>query len=96
MLAFYKYSHATQTFQLSRIRRDPELVNDTAPKIRWNVDLLSEQGYVRLVQLAAEVKAMVSALGYWHNVLNLPCCDPRSTLVRFRISVSQLSWVTSP
>jgi len=61
-LAFYEYSHATRVLQPPLILRDPELVNDTAPKARWNVDLLSEEGHMRLYQLAAEVKAMALAL----------------------------------
>lgn len=62
-LAFYHYDAATRILEPPAIPRDPILINDTAPAVRWNVDLLSDEGYERLVQLATEVKNMAQALG---------------------------------
>ena len=62
-LAFYHYDAATQVLEPPAIPRDPILVNDTAPAVRWSVDLLSDEGYERLDQLATEVKNMAQALG---------------------------------
>jgi len=62
-LAFYHYDAATHALEPPAIPRDPVLVNDTAPAGRWSVDLLSDDGYERLVQLATEVKNMAQALG---------------------------------
>lgn len=62
-LAFYHYDAATQVLEPPAIPRDPILVNDTAPAVRWSVDLLSDEGYEQLDQLATEVKNMARALG---------------------------------
>ena len=62
-LAFYQYDAATQILQPPAISRDPIHINDTAPAARWSVDLLSEEGYEQLVQLATETKDMARALG---------------------------------
>lgn len=56
--AFYLYDAATRVLEPSAIARDPVRINDTAPATRWDVDLLSDQGYERLVQLATGVKNM--------------------------------------
>jgi len=61
-LAFYHYDAATHALEPPSIPRDPIVVNDTAPAVRWSVDLLSDEGYERLVQLATDVKTMAQAL----------------------------------
>jgi len=62
-LAFYRYDATTQIIEPPAIPRDPIRVNDTAPAVRWSVDILSDEGYEQLVQLATEVKNMAQALG---------------------------------
>jgi len=62
-LAFYHYDAATHVLEPPAIPRDPILVNDTAPAVRWSVDLLSDEGYELLVRLATEVKKTAQALG---------------------------------
>jgi len=62
-LAFYDYDATTHVIEPPAIPRDPIRVNDTAPAVRWSVDLLSDEGYERLVQLATEVKNMAHAVG---------------------------------
>lgn len=62
-LAFYRYDAATHGLEPPAIPRDPLFVNDTAPAVRWSVNLLSDEGYERLVQLATEVKNMARAHG---------------------------------
>jgi hypothetical protein len=62
-LAFYCYDAATHLLEPVAIPRDPVLINDTAPAVRWSVDVLSDEGYEQLVQVATEVKNMAQALG---------------------------------
>ena len=62
-LSFYHYDVATHVLEPPAIPRDPILINDTAPAERWGVDLLSDEGCERLVQLATEVKNMAKAGG---------------------------------
>ncbi len=61
-LAFYNYDAATQVVEPRAIPRDPIRVNDTAPAVRWSVDLLSDEGYQQVIELATEVKDMARAL----------------------------------
>jgi len=61
-LAFYQYDAETAIIKPFAIPRDPIRVNDTAPRLRWHTDVLSEQG-VQLVELIAdEIKEMCQAI----------------------------------
>jgi hypothetical protein len=58
----YKYTPASRALTPPRIVPDPELVTDTAPKERWDLDFLEPQGEVRLKEVVLHIKEMVADL----------------------------------
>lgn len=60
----YEYTVANRSLTPTRIVPHPELATDTAPKERWNLDILEPQGEARLKEVVGHIKAMVADL---HN-----------------------------
>ena len=56
----YEYTHSSGTLTPRRIGVQPDIITDTAPKERWNLDILEEQGKTRLEEIVGDIKAMVN------------------------------------
>lgn len=61
-ICVYEYTTATGTLTPPRIVPHPEIVTVTAPKERWNLDILEPQGEARLKEVVGHIKAMVADL----------------------------------
>jgi len=61
-LCIYEYTVETRTLTPPRIiPGDPELLTDTAPQERWNLELFEPQGEARLKRVVDRIKEMVVA-----------------------------------
>ena len=45
-----------------RIPADPQLTTDTAPQSRWDVDVLEQDGFIRLTEVVSMIKSECEAL----------------------------------
>lgn len=57
--AVYEYMRVTNRIAPPSIPRDPDIVNDVAPKARWEYDLLDPDGGAKFRSIVAKVKAIV-------------------------------------
>lgn len=55
----YEYTHSNGALTPRRIGLQPDIITDTAPKERWNLDVLEKQGKTRLEEVVGLIKAMV-------------------------------------
>ena len=55
----YEYTHSNGTLTPRRIGLQPDIITDTAPKERWKLDILEDQGKTRLGDVVGLIKAMV-------------------------------------
>jgi hypothetical protein len=58
----YEYTVANRALTPTRILPHAELLTDTAPRQRWNLDILEPQGEARLKDIVGHIKAMVADL----------------------------------
>ncbi|KAG2005563.1 hypothetical protein CC2G_001958 [Coprinopsis cinerea AmutBmut pab1-1] len=62
-MAFYHYDRDTNRVEPPPILRDPEILNDVAPKDRWDADLLTQDGAERFRQVVERARdAALAAL----------------------------------
>lgn len=54
----YEYTHSSGTLTPRRIDLQPDIITDTAPKERWNLDIWEELGKTKLEVLVGCIKAM--------------------------------------
>jgi len=59
-ICFYKVSPPDASMEPEEIERDLKHVNDTAPKSRWNLDILEPEGETTLRAIAFEITQVVS------------------------------------
>jgi hypothetical protein len=58
----YEYHPDTRRLTPRLILPDHNVVNDTAPRERWNYDLMTPEGEAKLKQIVGEIKVMAAAL----------------------------------
>ena len=68
----YEYTHSSGTLTPRRIGVQPDIITDTAPKERWNLDILKELGKTRLEEIVGHIKTMIN------DYCNELCCYPFS------------------
>ncbi|KAI6039464.1 hypothetical protein EDC04DRAFT_1726536 [Pisolithus marmoratus] len=61
-ICVYEYTTEDRTLTPACIIPHPLIVTDTAPKERWNLDILGQEGEARLKEVVAHIKEMVSEL----------------------------------
>lgn len=65
-MAFYSVDmrNPKEAYILPRaIPQDPGMMNDTAPRDRWSLDVLSEEGETQIRRIADEIQAECANLG---------------------------------
>ena len=60
-LCFYTLDKSLESITPIAIPRNEAYVNDTAPADRWDVDILTDDGYNRFMEVCNEVKALATA-----------------------------------
>jgi hypothetical protein len=53
----YEYTHTSGVLTPRRIGLEPDIITDTAPKERWDLDILEEKGKTRFGELVGQIKA---------------------------------------
>lgn len=56
----YEYDKTTRRLTPPRIPPDTTILNDTAPRERWNYDIMEDLGEAKLVEIVQEIKQMVT------------------------------------
>ncbi|KAI6034804.1 hypothetical protein EDC04DRAFT_2200344 [Pisolithus marmoratus] len=59
----YEYTAEDRRITLKCITPDHKFVTDTAPKERWNLDILQPEGEARLKEVVGYIKKMAAELG---------------------------------
>ena len=62
--AVYEYTPQNRRLIPSRIMPHPDFINDTAPKERWNYDILEADGEAKFKAIVAEIKTMSLAISW--------------------------------
>jgi hypothetical protein len=76
--AVYEYTPQNRQLIPSRIMPHPNFINDTAPKERWNYDILEAGGEAKFRAIVAEIKTMSLAISgdceYYSFSFSRPFC----------------------
>ena len=62
-LCFYKYTKSTRQLEPKRLNDNDTFVVDTAPRERWDVDVLTDEGERKFRDVIGDVKRMCEQMG---------------------------------